>query len=400
MATDRLQGIDFPRMRDYRLARTRAIMEKYNYGTLITWEAWNIRYFTGGYPTVPCRWAAAMFAMICRGGEPYLFAYTSFIPTKLRENMPWLVPDHVYTAIGGGKLAFKADNWSKWIDHVCGIMAEHGVLGEVVGIDSCPAPLAVQEGFARKGVKVEEAFTAFYEMRSVKNEDEIAGIRMACTIAEAAFADMKDAIEPGVRECELVGIGTRRLYALGADETMPFVCASGPRTNPMHIDFTDRIIRPGDMVAIDVNANSYCGYKSCYYRTFMCGEARQEHKDCYDVALKMLYDAMGEIKAGVNSNDVLAKFPHDPKFWGYDSLRDCQGFALAHGLGLTLHEAPNFGKPGGWMLEEGNVLAIETYYGPPGSDYGVRLEECVAVTKDGYELLTHYPIDQLIECGI
>ena len=71
---------------------------------------------------------------------------------------------------------------------------------------------------------------------------------------------------------------------------MDFVVASGPRTFPLHIDYTDRIIRPGDYIDIDINGNSYMGYKSCYYRTFICGEANEEQKEGFEVARKMMYD--------------------------------------------------------------------------------------------------------------
>ena len=86
---------------------------------------------------------------------------------------------------------------------------------------------------------------------------------------------MREAIRPGIRECDLMGIGAKRLYELGADEVQEFVIASGPRTNPLHIDFTDRQVRPGDLVVIDINAACFQGYKSCYYRTFCCGRATQ-----------------------------------------------------------------------------------------------------------------------------
>ena len=62
--TDRYIGINYDRMRKYRLARVRQIMEKYGYGTLISWDAWNMRYMTGGFPTVPCRWSASMISVL------------------------------------------------------------------------------------------------------------------------------------------------------------------------------------------------------------------------------------------------------------------------------------------------------------------------------------------------
>ncbi|MGW8367944.1 MAG: M24 family metallopeptidase, partial [Gammaproteobacteria bacterium] len=44
-------------------------------------------------------------------------------------------------------------------------------------------------------------------------------------------------------------------------------CVSGPRSNPHPNDFSDRMIRPGDLVFIDIMSH-YLGYATCYYRTF------------------------------------------------------------------------------------------------------------------------------------
>ena len=230
-------------------------------------------------------------------------------------------------------------------------------------------------------------------------------MRQACAMAEAAFDAIKQAIRPGVKECELVGIGMERLYALGADETMEFVCCSGPGTNPLHIDYTDRMVRPGDIVTVDINGNSWQGYKSCYYRTFVCGKATQEMHELFEDARAMMYNAMGYIKAGVPIADAIKGFPPSPQYWGYDTIEEVASYAVGHGLGLSLHEQPFISYlipppddvP---VYQEGMVLAVETWTGKRGGNFGIRLEENIVVTKDGYELLTKYPVDKIIECPL
>jgi Xaa-Pro aminopeptidase len=120
---------------------------------------------------------------------------------------------------------------------------------------------------------------------------------------------------------------------------------------------------------------------------------------------------MEVIKAGNTTLDMAQKWPQDCHFWGVEKPEYAAGYALAHGIGLSLHEYPMFGpgpgpgakEPPKVTLQTGMCMAIETYFGDRDHDrrrFGTRLEECIAVTDDGYELFTHYPVGQIIECPI
>ena len=81
-------------------------------------------------------------------------------------------------------------------------------------------------------------------------------------------------------------------------------------------------------------------------------------------------------------------------------------YAVGHGLGLTLHDPPGIspylmalGLPP-TELKEWIVIALETYAGHKGGKHGVRLEEDILVIKDGYEILSRWPIKELMECWI
>lgn len=407
MAYDRLAGIDFDRMRKYRLARAKKLMEEDGIDLIVSWEPWNIRYIAGGYANMQSRWLSDQFVVLPRNGEPHLFMYTCYDPEKAQVEMPWL-KGRIHTVPFGGKMAMTSDQLEPTIRAIGGVMAEYGLSSGVVGLDNCPNYYMYEQRMSDLGFSkvVDPVFTLF-RARSVKSPEEVACVRMACHAADAAFSAIRRAIRPGIRESELQGIGQEQLFALGSDETMDFVVASGPRTFPLHIDYTDRIIRPGDYIDIDINGNSYMGYKSCYYRTFICGEANEEQKEGFLVAKNMMYDGMSRIKAGNTTLDVLDIWPKGPEFWGYTDRRMLGGLCLAHGIGLSLHEYPMFGVGGpseaenAVTFETGMCIAVETYFGDRDHErcaYGTRVEECIAVTDDGYELLTRFPIDQIIEC--
>ena len=405
IASDRLRNINYERMRTYRLERTKQMMEEDGLDAIITWEPWDIRYIASAYVPMATRWGGQQFVVLPRNGEPHLFSYTCYATEALQEEMPWL-NGRVWAAPEGGKFVTRLEQADTFLQRVCGILAEYGITSGLIGLDACPSFAVYAEALQRAGFSVTDPVLTMFKARMIKNEDELACVRYACYAADAAFAAIQKAIRPGVRECELQGLGMEALYSLGADETMDFVVASGPRVNPLHIDFTDRIVRPGDYVVIDINGNSFQGYKSCYYRTFICGEANEEQKEGFEVARKMMYDGMEGIKAGNSTADIVKGWPQSPKYWGYENWLDVAGYALGHGLGLSLHEAPQFFRPytpkaAHTVLEEGMVMAVETWTGgvdPKYGPFGVRLEEDIVVTKDGYELLTKFPVETITEC--
>jgi len=399
--TDRAEGINYERMRNYRLKRAVDQMNKDGLGCLVTWEAWNIRYLTGVYVTHPVKWTEGQCVILMKDGNYYVNAMYCFDRSEMEVEMPWL-KGKMLPALGGGKRAFTKEELGGVVNKVAELMAKHGVSKEPLGLDGCSLQLLYQEAFKDVGINVVDARRTMFEARKIKNQDEIECHRIACANADAAFADIVDAIRPGIRECDLVGIGIGRLYKEGADETQEFVCSSGQRTSSLHIDYTDKQIQPGDLVIVDINGNSYQGYKSCYYRTFCCGKATADQKALYKENVDMLYGAMNAVKAGNTTWDVASKWPDSPKYWGFDDWAHVTALAVGHGIGIPLHEIPSISYPVSKadpiVLEEGMVLALETWTGKKGGKYGVRLEEDIVVTKDGYDLLTKFPVNELIEC--
>jgi hypothetical protein len=115
---------------------------------------------------------------------------------------------------------------------------------------------------------------------------------------------------------------------------------------------------------------------------------------------------MSAVRDGATDYDVVDKWPDSPSYWGYEDWNEVAPYAIGHGLGLTLHDRPlitAIKKVAGYeptTLQAGMVLALETYAGHKGGKDGVRLEENILVTDDGYELLSRWPIDELMECWL
>ncbi|MDR1573101.1 MAG: Xaa-Pro peptidase family protein [Clostridiales Family XIII bacterium] len=402
IGTDRNIGIDYAAMRNYRLARVKKMMEENDIGLFVSWDAWNMRYINGGYPTVPCRWAASMVSILCKGDAPILSATTVMDPFRLKDYYPWLPPDHVTKDIGGGKMALTAPMWSNFMKTVLELTEQFRVRDKAIALDACPVPQLVKELFDREGIKIVVPMEELMEMRSVKSPDEIACMKISAAIGESAMYDIQKALRAGIRENDLTAIGVRKQYFHGADEVVPVNIASGWRTNPMHCDYTDKLILAGEPVAVRMDAVCFNGYKTGLGRTFVIGKASEELKKAYAICLKLMQDAIAAVRPGATTKDIRSVWPSDPGFWGYQLADDVRRCAYGHGIGLIFEDGPFFSCVDGEevpavTLKEGMTLALETWYGPRGTDFGAGIQETVLVTDKGCEVLTHYPVRKIIE---
>ena len=206
---------------------------------------------------------------------------------------------------------------------------------------------------------------------------------------------------PGTRENELVAIANDRLFRMGSERVECVNSVSGPRGRPHSHTFSDRMIQPGDMVFLDI-MHSYNGYRTCYYRTFICGEPNKHQIDAYETASKWISASIDMIRPGVTPDEVARVWP-DAKDFGYRDEAEAFLLQYGHGVGLSLWERPIFSKRftgQNTPLREGMVFALETWKGAEDGSGAARIEEEVVVTKDGCEIITNFPSDRLISCGL
>src|SRR3546814_1232348 len=109
---------------------------------------------------------------------------------------------------------------------------------------------------------------------------------MAAAMVDATYVDIAKAIRPGTRENELVAIANDRLFRMGSERVECVNSVSGPRGRPHSHTFSDRMIQPGDMIFLDI-MHSYNGYRTCYYRTFICRS--EEHTSELQSLMRISY---------------------------------------------------------------------------------------------------------------
>ncbi|MBA7645063.1 Methionine aminopeptidase 1 [subsurface metagenome] len=149
--------------------------------------------------------------------------------------------------------------------------------------------------------------------------------------------------------------------------------------------------------------HSFNGYRTCYYRTFVCGKPTSAQIEAYENAWAWLKNSMDAVKPGVTTADVARCWPAAEEF-GFKDEREAFLLQFGHGVGLSIWERPvisrlfSFEHP--FTIKEGMTFALETYCSSADGQGAARIEEEVVVTKDGYERLFKFPAEELISCGL
>jgi Xaa-Pro aminopeptidase len=397
MATDVEQRINFDAMRKYRLQRAREQMEKYDMGALLCFDLDNIRYITS---THLAEWARGKYFRWCllpRDGEPVLFEVGTAAVVK-RELCPWLKPENIRVSSpwnrGANVRAVNLELSRNAISEVKAILNEHNVADMPVGVDEMDMYLL--EALQDAGLRVVNAYDPLFDARIIKSPDELKIIELSASLVDGVYAQLVDFIRPGVRENEVVAKIYGWLVEHGVDRISGINCVSGPRSNPHPHDYSDRMIRPGDLVFIDIMSH-YLGYATCYYRTFAVTRATQRQKDVYKRAYDWLQDSIEVVRPGITTADIAAQWP-SAKELGYADEKEAFALAVGHGIGLSHHEKP-------WIsrmysldhpvpVEPRMHFALETFYGE--EDDGARIESQIIVTEDGHKVITKWPCEELL----
>lgn len=392
-------NVDFSRLRRERLERAKASMKDYGLNALVCYDFDNIRYITGTHIGEWNRNKMNRYCILIDGiDQPFLFDPAA--PSK-RLRVDWLERDHIMPAVGSmrGAIPEDAGMVEKVVDQICGYLQEYGVTGKV-GMDILDVPLI--RGMEAKNIEVVDGQQAMLDARIIKTEDEIELLKLSAGMVDGAYYDLAKAVRPGVMENELVAIANYKLYNWGA-ELVEFVNSiSGVRGNPHSHTFTNRMVRPGELIYFDIG-NTYNGYKTCYYRTFSCGVPNAAQRDAYSKASKWIKDSIGQIKAGNTTADVARMWPAATEL-GFKNEEEAFLLQFAHGIGLGLWEKPIisrlFSLENPFELKEGMVFAIETWCPAEDGSGSARIEEEVVVRKDGCEVITKFPSDEITSCGL
>ena len=390
------QRVDFRRLHDYRLARTRAALAQSGLGALLCFDQHNIRYTTS---TVIGEWARdklTRYSLLTGNGDPYIWDFGS-AARHHRLHAPWLSHDHCRAGLLGLRGATGADVtlFRDAAKEIRAILDAEGVGDMPLGLDVVEPPMLFE--LQKVGIDVRDGQQTMLHAREVKNVDELTLLNMAAAMVDGVYQDIAEALKPGIRENEIVALATKRLYEMGSDNVEAINAISGERCSPHPHNFTDRLIRPGDQAFFDV-IQSFVGYRTCYYRTFNVGRATPAQRDAYKKAREWMDRTIALLKPGI-ATDTIAKSLPTAGDIGFASEMDAFGLNFCHGLGLGLHERPLISRLNSLRdpieLKVGMVFAVETYCPATDGLSAARIEEEVILTPDGPEVISLYPAEDL-----
>ncbi len=396
---DWTRRVDFDRMRARRLVRAGAALTAAGVDAVVVLRPENARYLSGLRPLWMPNPQLRNGAIMGRHSGRTVALASGGDWDHRRSTMYWMTPGHVlpFPPMEDGALAIKAMPVIREGLELVGVCASEQPEARI-GLDL--VTLRALETFQSTfpGWDFVDVNDELLEARRVKNEDEVAVFRQACQAVDLGFERAAGALRVGRRECEVLGDIMQTFYALGMEiPQCNLIVASGENLAPLQRFASDRPIRAGDLVFMDIGG-CFNGMFAEATRTMVCGSPSQEQRRIYHCVYEAQMTIFKQLKPGLLSTDLHHAVAEVFAQHGYADY--ALSTVIGHGIGIACWEPPTVGDPSmtgaPFAFEEGMTLSFEPTIVVPGVTGGgtVRLEDEVVITADGCEVLTRAPYDE------
>ena len=388
------ERIGLPDLRRKRIERAQQQREKAQVDALLLWKDENVRYLTDLRPQlIAGKTTALNGALLIPNQAPVLFC-SGGERDRAERTMPWVKEIHTIPIIEERSLI---DGFVRSI--LAPVLREHDLERARIGMDEANTILFQSLSKHLAGVRIDDGDTPMQAARMIKLPEEIALLEEATALADAVTASGVAAIAEGVRECEVAAEAMRTLFRLGGEYAhvmTPFV-ASGEHMSPPHRISSDKLIRNGDLVFIDIGAN-WNGYFGDVARTTVCGKPSRRQQEIFTAVHDGLRAGIAKMRPGCTNQDAAQAIIQTAS--KHKLGNRFLSLFIGHGVGIGANEPPYIGEtlPGApvYEFQPGMVFAVEPLIWVEGvrGGGGVRLEEMVLITEGDAHVLSRAPFEE------
>ena len=386
---------DLEALRHYRHSRLVKQLNEQDIGGVLMFDPLNIRYATD--TTNMQLWATHNPCRACLvTADGYMVLWDFHASEHLSSHLP-LINEVRHGASffyfeSGDRTDELADSFSAQVEE---IMQSRVGNQRRLAVDKIE--IAGLRALEQRGFIVLEGQAVTEHARKIKNNEELNAMRCAIASCEAAMAQMQQFVAPGVTEVEAWAELQKGNFIRGGEWIETRILSSGPRTNPWFQECGPRTIQNGDIFAFDTDLIGPYGYCADLSRTWKVGDIppNDYEKDLYQRAYDHIQTNMALLKPGQSFEHLMRNGQALPERYRHQRYG-----VMYHGVGLC-DEYPSLRYPEDWdacgyhgELEPGMCLCVEVYFGEVGGPCGIKLEDQVVITEDGYENLTHFPFEQ------
>lgn len=349
-------------MVENRFVKVRGFAEKHEVDAIVFFNMSNVRYLSG-----------------------FTGSDAAFL---LGRDAAWFLTDSRYTTQASHEVVgIRTVEYRIKLDGLAALISEQGI--RRLGFEAEDTTVATLHALTDKlpGVDLVPVGEELSLLRLVKEPGELEILGEAARIASEALLASLAMLRPGTVEREFALELEFAMRRGGADDkSFDFIVASGERGALPHGRASEKVIAHGELVTVDFGA-VYRGYHSDETVTVAVGEPDARQREIYGIVKDAHDRALEAVRPGVAFREI-DRIARD--YIGEKGYGAYFGHGLGHGVGLDVHEKPVISPRGEGIVEEGMVFTIEPGIYIPGWG-GVRIEDTVAVTGNGFRLLTRVP---------
>ncbi|MGE0093873.1 MAG: M24 family metallopeptidase [Alphaproteobacteria bacterium] len=276
-------------------------------------------------------------------------------------------------------------------DTVIDFLSESGLAERGLGLELGNLSAQTAEKFKTRlpKAKIADCTKAVAWIRMVKSDLEIAVMREAAAISDAAIRRATEVIRPGVREAdaaaEIVATLVRGANGKSGTVIKPIYLCSSPRTGTCHIPWSQDVFRDGSQINLELGGIRH-GYAAALMRTFSIGAPSDRLRRIHEAEVAGLETALGAVRPGATCSDVANAFYRTIEKLGFKKDSRC-----GYPIGIDWLEPTASLKDGDGTVLQPNMTFHLMLGNWIEEDFGYVISETFRVAESGVEVLTKTP---------